>query len=470
MLVIPAASVGAEKERAFEERVNEAIDRGLAWLIARPKLARVEGVEIAHWGLISAKEAYGGGTEQYNYPVGSTALALYTLLKCGVDPEHPVIRKGFAWLRVDHEFTEAFDGMPQSRGWRTSYREAWTSYELSMQILALTALYDPQKKTKATEAARRKGKLKIKDKRDRKWLKDLVRFLVERRGATTKSRRAEDRRGWRYNMLFIQRRNGAKEDQVSRKTGHYIEPADQDLSSTQLATLALFSAHQFGVKIPRDVWADIAIFSLSCQESEGPVHERHHPGYKAGDYAPPKDHARGFCYITDSPHRDEARASGAMTACGIANVLMAKSVLSESAGGRTLLGKQKHRLNSRIETAVWDGLAWLDLHWSAWDNPQDRGSYGLYYLYGLERALDLLGKELVGSHLWYREGAEQILAHQKEVALRKKAKEGQETGVYWETKTTHRPYDVLDTCFALLFLRRATRGLVPGGVPVTGTK
>ena len=40
--------------------------------------------------------------------------------------------------------------------------------------------------------------------------------------------------------------------------------------------------------------------------------------------------------------------------------------------------------------------------------------------------------------------------------------------VFWMTGATHEPKDVLDTCFALLFLKRATRGMVPGGV-VTGS-
>jgi hypothetical protein len=456
--LVPARA--AAEERPLHERVSEAIDRGVAWLLAKPKLATLEGTKIAHWGLTTTKEAYGGGNLQYQYPVGATALALYTLLKCGVDPKHPVIERGFAWMRLEHELTEEFDGMPTMRGWCTSYREAWTSYELSAEILALTARYDPRKDTRATQSARKKGKLKIKDKQDRKWLQELVQALVARRGATTKSRRPEDRMGWRYNQTSSQWQKGESPSKAQRARGRFVDPSDQDLSSTQLAALALFSAHQFGVKVDEGVWADIARFSLSCQETDGPAHERHDPGYKPAGYAAPRDHARGFCYIKGSTHRNEGTATGAMTTCGIANLLMARGVLGETSTGRSLLSAYK--LNRGIEKAVWDGLAWLDLHWSAWSNPQVGASYNIYYLYGLERAMDLMGKELVGVHPWYRLGAEEILKHGKPAEVDGKP------ALFWETRTTHRPYDVLDTCFALLFLKRATKGLVPAGVPITG--
>ena len=44
--------------------------------------------------------------------------------------------------------------------------------------------------------------------------------------------------------------------------------------------------------------------------------------------------------------------------------------------------------------------------------------------------------------------------------------------MFWNTNATHDPKDVLDTCFALLFLKRATRGMAvtpaDGGAPRDG--
>ena len=63
----------------------------------------------------------------------------------------------------------------------------------------------------------------------------------------------------------------------------------------------------------------------------------------------------------------EAKATGSMTACGIANLLMCKDVLLESAKGKK---RWKDQLfESTVDRAVWDGLAWLDRNWSSFDNP-----------------------------------------------------------------------------------------------------
>ena len=91
------------------------------------------------------------------------------------------------------------------------------------------------------------------------------------------------------------------------------------------------------------------------------------------------------------------------------------------------------------------------------------GGYQTYYLYAVERAMDLRGKELIGKHVWYVEGAKEFLAHQIPVKVKNPldANAPEVQGTYWKTGTTHEPKDVLDTCFALLFLKRATKGLAP---------
>jgi hypothetical protein len=173
-------------------------------------------------------------------------------------------------------------------------------------------------------------------------------------------------------------------------------------------------------------------------------------------------------YIRGSPEGTEGKATGSMTACGIANLLIAKSVMLEDRRGKRIWSDREWA--GRVDTAVWDGLAWLDLHWSPFTNPSSRYGYHIYYLYSLERAMDILGKQLVGRHVWYTEGAREILNRQQAARaqdlLDDRAPEVDV--VYWQTNSTHEPKDVLDTCFALLFLKRATKDIVPGGVPVTG--
>ena len=56
----------------------------------------------------------------------------------------------------------------------------------------------------------------------------------------------------------------------------------------------------------------------------------------------------------------------------------------------------------------------------------------------------LYGTEMIGRHEWYVEGAEMLLA-------------AQNADGSWAAKTQVNP--LRDTCFAILFLRRATRPL-----------
>ncbi len=461
-----------DKNVPFAERVNKAIEEGTHWLLARPKLADMPGADdpkVAHWGFIKGKTFYGGKKgKPYRHPAGPTALALYTLLKCGVSPKHPVIERGFNFLQNKHKITTEFDDV-NGKGYSWRLTEAASSYELSVMILALTAKYDHFKKSARSRRAKKAGKLRIKDPEDKEWLQEMVRALESRRGLPN----ADDKSQlWRYNVPQIKRGGGGRKGgtiHTLQKGGPGVH-GNTDLSSTQLAALALFSAQRFGVHTDPDTWFRIIEYTLGNQEEEGPKHERHDPIYQDGRYAKPIDHARGFCYLKGSPSHSEGKATGAMTACGIANLLMAKQILANHKSKKARKRFMDGPLPKKMETAVWDGLAWLDRHWSSFANPVKNG-YHVYYLYCLERAMDILGKRLVGKHMWYVEGAKQLLRRQKPVNVKfldgKRGKTREAPGVFWNTKTTHEPYDVLDTCFALLFLKRATRGLVPIG-PVTG--
>jgi hypothetical protein len=130
-----------------------------------------------------------------------------------------------------------------------------------------------------------------------------------------------------------------------------------------------------------------------------------------------------------------------MTACGLGLIQMARYALAERSDG-----VWKARDQAAIQQAVYDGLAWLDRHWSAYENPGKRSEnvYHVYYLYCVERAFDLLGNQRLGVHMWYAEMAGQLLARQSPKG-------------FWDSQSTHKPGAVLDTSFALLFLKRATK-------------
>ncbi len=80
------------------------------------------------------------------------------------------------------------------------------------------------------------------------------------------------------------------------------------------------------------------------------------------------------------------------------------------------------------------GVDWIGKEFSVTENPHKTGWYH-YYLYTLERAGILTGLNIFGKHDWYKDGANHLLDSQKSDGS-------------WG--------NVRSTCFAILFLKRAT--------------
>jgi hypothetical protein len=134
-----------------------------------------------------------------------------------------------------------------------------------------------------------------------------------------------------------------------------------------------------------------------------------------------------------------------------------------TAAGLTVLGICREQLALANKLPVsrardWDRLAesaidWLGRHFDAQKNPVPWGSdaeekrWYTYYLYGVERVGSLFARTQIGAHDWYWEGARALVV--------KQGKEGQWASPYGEAQP--------NTCFALLFLERATAALSGGG-------
>lgn len=393
--------------RPFEERVDLAIDEGVLWL---KNQAAVSGT----FGTITGEVSYTGTRKAYDYPAGPTALALYTLLKCGVPADDPVIQRGFSFLR--------------QKGERPAI--PLTSYEISAIVLALEAKSNPWKRERdrerdAKSRARRlsPGDLRVKlPPADAAWMRALVEQLLRRR---------QPRSGWRYNYA------------VPTDTGAVLpDPGfSADMSSTQLALLALAAAERCGFRQKDEVYASTLEWVLDQQEKDGPAVPRFVPGARpaeGGASAPsaPTDRARGWAYSLASTVPAETATCGSMTACGLADIALCTATLRDR--DSALLGKD---LAARSDRAWWDGVAWLQAHWAVDRNPA--GRYRIYYLYCLERVGDLRSIHLLAGHDWYREGAQVLLDQQYP------------RGFWWD-ELSHSPCDLLSTCFALLFLERAT--------------
>ncbi|MCK6460761.1 MAG: hypothetical protein L6Q95_12820 [Planctomycetes bacterium] len=181
-----------------------------------------------------------------------------------------------------------------------------------------------------------------------------------------------------------------------------------DVSATQFAALALRSASFAGYPVPREDWLDIVDFHAKLQDPSG-----------------------GF------PYQARSKPSRGMTAAALSTLFICREQLA-------LEGlKEPPSLAPSIER----GMRHLDSVFDVETNPsphfEGRDHYHYAHLYAIERAGILSGRREFGGKGWYPRGAAFL--------LRAQDRKGR-----WTDGTCMGPEDVLGTCFALLFLKKAT--------------
>ncbi len=200
--------------------------------------------------------------------------------------------------------------------------------------------------------------------------------------------------------------------------GAWYDPQNKsfppDLSITQYALLGLRAAGELGFEVPKRVWTKAASWVLDRQERA------------------PTGEPAGFRYT------DGRDVTGSMTCAG----LTALGVIASQLGGPT----------NKIEEAIASGSAWLAREFSVSRNPRpavgsaqhNEEKWLHYYLYGIERVAGLLDLDTIGPHRWYEKGALSLIETQKD------------DGSWRPPSNSESAQELADTCFALLFLNRAT--------------
>jgi hypothetical protein len=204
-----------------------------------------------------------------------------------------------------------------------------------------------------------------------------------------------------------------------------------DFSNTQYAALGLRAAYDAGIALPKEAIGR-AIQAIVAAQQAGPP-----PANGGAPSLPSGRKARGWCY--DHPCKCPLhRPYGTMTAGTVGTLAIFDYIL-----GR----------DSKRNAAILDGLCWLQVHYTVETVPGPiewegitKTTYLTYYLYALERAGLLTGNEKLGTRWWYADGSRVLLETQKA--------DGSWALDDWGN-------DFWDTCLAVLFLRRATRPLVP---------
>lgn len=394
--VMPAPrDASAEPDADLQKKIVAAIERGAKWLTAQ---RTSDGL----FETLIVKDNPG-------YQVGVTGLCSLALLASGASKQDPAMAKSLeAALKLDA--TAAGTGSRRT-------------YDTGILLMFLTEMFRPE--MKADKEKDRYAKPRVKDpcglsKDAAQHVQDLASWLISVQLAEG---------WWRY-------------------------PAypPGDLSNAQYALLGLRAARECGAVVPLDAFMKALEFTLAQQQQEGPKVKRIIKGSgKAGDkdyVVDGGDQARGWKYQPDA-----GPISGSMTTAGVAVLAICRDALSRP----TKYGSYTDALDRRTSRAVQDGFAWLDKNWAIDRNPPGDDGWHFYYLYGLERACTFAGRDDVGIHDWYVEGARHLLSRQQA--------DGR-----WSTGSLG-PKDILssdqvDTAWALLFLKKATRPTAPIPAPV----
>ncbi len=281
------------------------------------------------------------------------------------------------------------------------------TYETAVVLMALERLGGPVHRERIADGARY---LMERQAEDGSWNYGAgVEGMPERRppGAAA---------GGAATMPVIEVKGGVPFGGVKlERKGEFGEAGDN--SVTQFAVLGLHAAANAGVEVPTETWKRVVAHFESTQHADG-----------------------GWSY-----NKDEEHSYGSMTCAGLTGLAIASS----HAGG-------KPAANPKVQKA----LAWLEKNFTWEKNPipvEDQAkSHQFYWIYGIERVGVLLDTPFIGKHEWYPEGAKWLLSKQKESGS-------------WEGEGGDG--EQLDTCYALLFLTKATAPLPPprGGKGVLKT-
>ena len=208
-------------------------------------------------------------------------------------------------------------------------------------------------------------------------------------------------------------------------------PDRGDNSNSQYAALGLRACHEAGIILPKETLERAMSWWRKCQESVAKEKEekddkdekkgkKPRPAVPTGPAAP---EPLGWGYDEKTNPGEE---TGSMTAGAVGALVIYNFILGK---------------DWKADPQVARGLAWLGKNFTAVRNPGEE-DWHYYYLYGIERAGMLTGLERFGTHPWYSTGAKVLLDAQKADGS-------------WKVSEK----STWDTCFAILFLRRATRPL-----------
>ncbi|MEZ6188322.1 MAG: hypothetical protein R3F62_25390 [Planctomycetota bacterium] len=302
---------------------------------------------------------------------GEAALVAFALLRSGVPPTDPTVVAMLAHL----------DGVMD------------TTYDLAVAIMALEARSIVRVRLAPLPGAT-----------------TVARFQRQTPGQADRDRIA----GWAQQLIAGQGPHGdwgyPCPPLAGTGTGEAPRrsPPSTDDSNTQFAVLALHAAARAGVAIPDAVWRRVLTHYLETATAPTPVAEAatceldlYAPGFLR-EAAPGEAQGRGWPYKASV---ERAKPTLSMTAAGLSSLVIAADALVE-AGALT-----------PEEQAAAGALALAAARFLADRFPRrgvPRESWQFYWLYGLEKAMEVSGIERLAERDWYRAAAGYVLKMQRQ--------------------------------------------------------
>jgi hypothetical protein len=420
----PVALAGADNPR--QQKINEAIEKGVAFL---KKTQGPNGVWSSNFNNVS-------------YPVGYAALGGLTLLECQVPANDPAVQKAAAFVRstpvTDHRtyqtslailFLDRL-GDPRDKGLIQGYAlnlignqtfkggwpydgQSFSTHELTQLLNFLEATRLPVPEVRDPFDTTSPDPFQSPRTSDLAEPEKEATAQEKRGDADREAKPPKDGKAVRPKPPVPALKNLAATVAAIPTVYHYYSPKPvpvnhpgivmglgDDNSNSQFALLALWAARRHGVPSER-------CLILAAQR-----------------YTATQNADGGWSYLPHGPGND---STPAMTCVGLLGLAMGHAVVPKAPGKN---GKPVD------DATIQKGLSKLGQH-------VDRNSMNnFYFLWSMERVGMLYRLKTIGNQDWYGLGVDMLLPSQQS--------DGSWTNGNYTGSTP-----ALDTCFALLFLKRS---------------
>jgi hypothetical protein len=374
-----------------QEKINAAIDKGSVFL---KKTQNAEG----SWG--------GRG-----FPVGYGSLAGLTLLECHTPANDPSVQRTAGYVRSNLANLEK-------------------TYEISLAILFLDRLGEARDRPLIQALALRLLAGQLLDGGWEYECPSLQTQEMQQLLAFLQSHKSRIKKGLAPAALGPNLRNLPVVQNLGKLKGqHVLGESRSDNSNTQFALLALWAARRHGVPTEQALLAAYDRFVLT-QCSDG-----------GWEYFAKSINARA----PGSPLTANASSTNTMTCVGLLALAMGHGVSPELDGAKSKDGNEPVIKPALGDAKIRKALAALGRHIG---HPVDAGKLrslpveNLYFLWSVERVAMLFDVDTVDGKDWYGWGAQSL--------LRQQGPDGRWGSAFY---AGHDP--MVNTCFALLFLRRS---------------